>query len=104
MDHHVGDLHPLIVGAFSPAEAVSVLTRLDREIELIQGLLERVLVFDEAISHACDVCAELDCLLSLAEAARTYGYRRPDMVQENVIDIVQGRYTKLELCILCRAT
>lgn len=77
MDTHIGDMHSSIV---------------DREIEIIQELLDEILVFDEAMSHACDVCAELDCLLSFAEASRAYGYHRPSMVQNNVIDITQGRY------------
>lgn len=76
MDDHIGDLHSSIV---------------DREIEIIQELLERILVFDRSMNKACDVCAELDCLLSFAEASRMYNYRRPQMVEDNVIDIIQGR-------------
>jgi DNA mismatch repair protein MSH5 len=77
MDIHIGDLHSLIV---------------DREIEIMQELLEDILVYEQSMSHACDVCAELDCLLSFAEASRLYNYQRPQMVEENVIDIYQGRY------------
>ena len=76
MDIHIGDLLSLIV---------------DREIEIIQGLLEEILVYDQVMGHACDVCAELDCLLSFAEASRMYNYQRPRMVEENIIDIQQGR-------------
>lgn len=64
----------------------------DREIEIVQSLQDKVLVYDKAMGHACDVCAELDCLLSFAEAARAGDYRRPRMVEENIIDIKQGRY------------
>lgn len=77
MDAHIGDLHSLIV---------------DREIEIIQALLEEVLVYDTPISYACDVCAELDCLLAFADVSTAYDYRRPVMVEDNIIDIVQGRY------------
>jgi DNA mismatch repair protein MSH5 len=77
MDIHIGDLHSLIV---------------DREIEIIQELLEDILIYEQSMSHACDVCAELDCLLSFAEASRVYNYQRPQMVEENIIDIYQGRY------------
>ncbi|KAG6868980.1 hypothetical protein C0993_006502 [Termitomyces sp. T159_Od127] len=63
----------------------------DREIEIIQNLLDELLVYDALISQACHACAELDCLLSFADASRTYNYRRPVMVEENVIDIYQGR-------------
>lgn len=77
MDIHIGDLYSLIV---------------DREIEIIQELLEDILIYEQSMSHACDACAELDCLLSFAEASRMYNYQRPHMVEENIIDIYQGRY------------
>jgi DNA mismatch repair protein MSH5 len=66
-------------------------TSSDREIEIIQTLLEKVGVFEEAMATTCDYCAELDCLLSFAEASRAYNYVRPDMVEDNVIDIRAGR-------------
>ncbi|KAF5315435.1 hypothetical protein D9619_007366 [Psilocybe cf. subviscida] len=77
MDTHIGDLHSTIV---------------DRELEIIQELLEEVLLCDDLVSSACDVCAELDCLLSFAEATRVYDYTRPEMVDENMIEIIQGRH------------
>ncbi|KAF8158095.1 hypothetical protein B0H34DRAFT_749503 [Crassisporium funariophilum] len=77
MDTHIGDLHSTIV---------------DRELEIVQELLEMVLQCDEEISSACSVCAELDCLLSFAGASRQFDYRRPEMVQDNVIEIIQGRH------------
>ncbi|KAF9468500.1 DNA mismatch repair protein MutS [Collybia nuda] len=77
MDEHIGDLHSSIV---------------DREIEIIQELLEEILIYDKSINNACDVCAELDCLLSFAEASRARDYQRPQMVEDNVINIVQGRH------------
>lgn len=48
-------------------------------------------MYDEEMTHACDVCAELDCLLSFAEASRACNYVRPQMTEENVLDIKQGR-------------
>ena len=63
----------------------------DREIEITQALLEKVLVYDEAMTVACDVCAELDCLLAFAQASRAFNYVRPTLIEENVIDIRQGR-------------
>ncbi|KAG1751159.1 DNA mismatch repair protein MutS [Suillus lakei] len=77
MDTHIGDLHPSIV---------------DREIEIVQELLERILVFSEGMRHTCDVCAELDCLLAFAEASRAYNYCRPQMSEDPIIDIDQGRH------------
>ncbi|PCH40222.1 nucleoside triphosphate hydrolase protein [Wolfiporia cocos MD-104 SS10] len=84
MDAHIGDLHSSIV---------------DREIEIVQSLLEKIIVFDKALSHISDVCAELDCLLSFAEAARGCNYVRPHMTEGNIIDIKQGRHPLQELVV-----
>ncbi|KAH9846354.1 muts domain V-domain-containing protein [Lenzites betulinus] len=84
MDMHIGDLHPAIV---------------DREIEIIQVLQEKVLAFEADIARACDICAELDCLLSFAAASRAQDYRRPRMTEMNVINIKQGRHPLQELVV-----
>jgi DNA mismatch repair protein MSH5 len=63
----------------------------DREIEIVQTLLEGVLQVISDIETACDVCAELDCLLSFAESSRAFDYRRPIMVEEDIMDIEGGR-------------
>ena len=60
--------------------------------EIIHELAEKLLPFSGAISEACDICAELDCLLCFAEATNQYSYRRPQMSEENVVNIKQGRY------------
>ncbi|KAI0061404.1 hypothetical protein BV25DRAFT_1870738 [Artomyces pyxidatus] len=64
----------------------------DREIEIMQELQEKIMVDDEIMSQACAICAELDCLLSFAEASVAFNYRRPQMTEENVIIIKQGRH------------
>lgn len=78
--------------------------RADREIEIIQALVDKILVFEEAMGHACDVCAELDCLLCFAETSNAYGYARPEMCEENITNIKQGRsvFSSLLICMaLC---
>ncbi|KAK7681540.1 hypothetical protein QCA50_015272 [Cerrena zonata] len=74
-------------------------THLDREIEITQALQEKVVEYAKVILAACDVCAEADCLLSFAEASRAYGYTRPEMTDENVIDIRRGRHPLQELVV-----
>jgi hypothetical protein len=93
LDKHLGDLYPSIIGEFRVrySRAASPKNKEDRELEIIHGLAESVLPFAEAISEACDICAELDCLLCFADAANLYNYRRPRMSEENVIHIKQGR-------------
>jgi len=67
------------------------LTPTDRELEIVEDLLQKVLVHEEVLTRICDLCAELDCLLSFAQAARTYDFNMPDMCEDNVIKIVKGR-------------
>ena len=76
MDAHIGDLHSTIV---------------DRELEIIQELLNEVTAHETSVTAACEVCAELDCLLSLAQASIMNNYVRPEMVQENMFEIIGGR-------------
>jgi len=76
MDVHIGDLHSAIV---------------DRELEIIQELSEEVFGNLDSIIAASDVCAELDCLLSFAQTSRQYDYCRPEIVEDNIIEIVQGK-------------
>jgi DNA mismatch repair protein MSH5 len=64
---------------------------IDREIEIVQTLLEDVLKMERDIEAACDVGAELDCLLSFTTASRTYEYTRPTMVESDVMNIIGGR-------------
>ncbi|KAH8104687.1 DNA mismatch repair protein MutS [Cristinia sonorae] len=84
MDHHIGDVHSAIV---------------DKEIEIIQSLQEKILTFGDTIAKACDICAELDCLLSLAEASRAYNFTRPRMTEDTVTFIKQGRHPLQELAV-----
>ncbi|KZV73807.1 hypothetical protein PENSPDRAFT_648571 [Peniophora sp. CONT] len=77
LDKHLGDLYPSIV---------------DRELEIIQELQEGVLQYDGLMSKACDICAELDCLICFAKASKAYDYRQPEMSEDNVLIIKQGRH------------
>ena len=84
MDEHFGDLCTDIC---------------DREIEIIHELATNVLKFDESLNAASDVCAELDCLLALAEGAKRYDFCRPDLTESNIIDIRGGRHPLQELTV-----
>ena len=74
----------------------------DREIEIIHALKERILVYDQAITKACDTCAELDCLLCFASASTSFNYCRPHMSEENVLLIKRGRYARYHCRHPCR--
>ncbi|GJJ15544.1 hypothetical protein Clacol_009822 [Clathrus columnatus] len=79
LDEHIGDLHPAIV---------------DREIEIIHTLEQRILIHKEMILAIVDVCAELDChsLLAFAEVSKLYNYVCPEIVEESLLDIREGRH------------
>jgi DNA mismatch repair protein MSH5 len=95
LDKYVGDLHSNIVGrrVFNSTGASSkVELSIDREIEIIQGLAERVLPAEDVIAAAADACAELDVLLALSAASRAFDYRQPQMVEQDIIHIIGGRH------------
>ncbi|PWW76611.1 hypothetical protein C7212DRAFT_357556 [Tuber magnatum] len=71
----------------------------DREIELVHAMKCRVLQHDSALVSCATVCAELDCLLAMAEAAERYKFTRPVIVTDNVINIKGGRHPLQELCV-----
>ncbi|GAA5937745.1 MutS family protein MSH5 [Sporobolomyces koalae] len=83
LDLHVGDLQSLVV---------------DKEIEIVQALVERVEVIEGAIQATSRVLAELDCLLAFAEAARDNHWSCPIMTEEPVCRISGGRHPLAELC------
>jgi DNA mismatch repair protein MSH5 len=92
LDHHIGDLYPHIVGKSNfPPNRLMIAYFSDREIEIIQTLLEKAVVYEDTLARTSELCAELDCLLSFAEASRTHNYVRPEMTHENIIDISRGR-------------
>ncbi|KAI8907567.1 muts domain V-domain-containing protein [Powellomyces hirtus] len=83
LDENLGDIHSIIV---------------DREIELMQKLQETILEYRSPLIKIAHVCAELDCILSFAKAARDHHYNCPQMTEENILHIVKGRHPIQELC------
>lgn len=62
LDIHLGDVHGYIV---------------DREVELVQDMLLKVLDVQEVLCQCADSLAELDVLLAFAEAGRQCEFRIP---------------------------
>ena len=81
LDENLGDLHSNIS---------------DREIEIMHRLCETILEYKNALTEMTNAFAELDCLVSLTNAARKYRYTRPTMTNENILNITQGRHPLLE--------
>lgn len=69
----------------------------DREIELLYQMQIRVLEHSSFLIECSDLLTELDCLLSFAEAAKRYNYCKPEMTEDSVLHIQQGRHPIKEL-------
>ncbi|KAG9520158.1 hypothetical protein KCU93_g7807, partial [Aureobasidium melanogenum] len=64
----------------------------DREIEIIHELAEKILQYEDLLTAASDVCAEIDCILALAQGARNHNLVRPRLTESNILDIRGGRH------------
>ncbi|KAF9141882.1 MutS protein msh5 [Mortierella sp. GBA39] len=84
LDEHLGDIHGLIV---------------DREIDILQALQERIIENSQFLVTCSDHCAELDVLVSLARVARLHNYRRPTMVEGTILKIMNGRHPLQEMVV-----
>ncbi|GAA5812728.1 hypothetical protein MFLAVUS_006186 [Mucor flavus] len=84
LDETIGDIHAMIA---------------DKEIEIIQGLSERVLQHTDPFSEASTLLSELDCLLSLSLAALRFNYVEPIITMDDSLIITQGRHPLQELCV-----
>ncbi|KAF9331320.1 MutS protein msh5 [Podila minutissima] len=76
LDEDLGDLHGLIV---------------DREIDILQALQERIQEYELFLLSCSEVCSGLDALLALAYSAKLRNYKQPVMTNKNVLCIERGR-------------
>ncbi|CAE6481023.1 unnamed protein product [Rhizoctonia solani] len=72
---------------------------LDREIEIMEETLGRVLKHDKAIIAVCEAAAEVDCLLSLTFASWLHDWVKPEMTEENVLEIRGGTHPLQSLLV-----
>ncbi|KEF51694.1 uncharacterized protein A1O9_12329 [Exophiala aquamarina CBS 119918] len=84
MDHDLGDLYAVIC---------------DYEIEIAHDLAQDILAHEKLLITVSDLCGELDCLLALAHAARQYKLTRPQITEENIIEIKGGRHLLHEMSV-----
>lgn len=66
------------------------------EYELFQELRQRVCTHLQQIQRTARAVAAVDCLGSLAQVAIQYNYVRPEVVEETVLDIRDGRHPVLD--------
>ncbi|CCG84549.1 protein of unknown function [Taphrina deformans PYCC 5710] len=84
LDEYFGDVHSLVV---------------DREIELLYQLQLRILEHSQLLLNCSEIIAELDCLLAYALAAKKYKWVRPQMTDQNVLSVQEGRHPLYELVV-----
>ncbi len=68
----------------------------ERERELFDALAQRFVDRLAGVAAFADAVAQLDALLAFAEKALRRGWVRPHVVEEPVLDIVQGRHPVLD--------
>lgn len=66
------------------------------EMEIFQELLGSIAPFIATIQGNAHLAAQIDCLLCFAHNARQYNYRRPQFLEEPVLEIRQGRHPVIE--------
>ena len=69
---------------------------LEREQALFLALRERVSAAAERLCQVGEGLARLDVLAGLAEVAQTHGYVRPELSEEPVLEIEEGRHPVVE--------
>ncbi len=67
-----------------------------REFELFAQLRDRVAAQTGRLLQTAEVLAWLDVLAGLAELASERGYTRPEIADESILDIVEGKHPVLE--------
>ncbi len=82
------ELENKILGAEEKSKAL--------ELKIFQELRDFIVEFTPLIQQTAEVIAELDSLMSLAETARKYNYIRPQISDDDVIDIKGGRHPVLD--------
>ena len=66
------------------------------EYEIFQEIRQKVTAFTLPLQKNAQALAELDVLLSLAQVSLKYDYVKPELVEDKIIQIQDGRHPVLE--------
>ncbi len=69
----------------------------DLEFELFYGIQKKVIAVRSKLQRNAGVLAHLDALINLAMIARSRGYTRPKIVEDAVLNIIDGRHPVLDV-------
>lgn len=75
LDEEIGDIFGIIC---------------DFELEILQSLQEELYKYFSMIEKSCNLSAQIDCHISLAWAAKKYGYVRPILSNDLSVEIIDG--------------
>ncbi len=66
------------------------------QVELFTKVIKEIMPFIKAIQNNSHLISELDCLLSFAKQAADSNYTRPQLLENDVLQIVGGRHPVIE--------
>ncbi|EGY18511.1 DNA mismatch repair protein mutS [Verticillium dahliae VdLs.17] len=100
LDAHLGDMYGGILGRPSDLKlCFHTDYSKDLEVEILHNLAVDVMVHEDALLAAADICGELDALVAMALAAGKYGWTAPKVTMSNVLSIRAGRHPLQELVL-----
>ncbi|MBN1626579.1 MAG: DNA mismatch repair protein MutS, partial [Deltaproteobacteria bacterium] len=70
--------------------------RVQLELEIFEQVREKIALENQRIKETAALIGEMDVLSALAETAELFGYTCPEVNEENVIDIIDGRHPVIE--------
>uniref|UniRef100_A0A8C2F8S2 MutS protein homolog 5 n=1 Tax=Cyprinus carpio TaxID=7962 RepID=A0A8C2F8S2_CYPCA len=71
---------------------------LDLEMVVMRKLQASVLQRSHCLYKVMSLCAELDCLIALAQASLDHGYCSPTLTSNHRLALIESRHPLLELC------
>ncbi|XP_045777842.1 mutS protein homolog 5-like isoform X2 [Maniola jurtina] len=77
LDMMIGDTYPEIVA---------------HETRIMMRLTSTILENLHTLAAAIDICAELDCLITISKVCKEYSFVKPTLTRDKVISIVQGKH------------
>ncbi|KAI7801218.1 mutS protein homolog 5 [Triplophysa rosa] len=83
LDNMLGDLHCDII---------------DLEMAVMRDLQAAVLQRSGCLYNVMNLCAELDCLIALAQASQDHSYCCPTLTPNHRLALIESRHPLLELC------
>ncbi|UYV80047.1 msh-5 [Cordylochernes scorpioides] len=73
----------------------------DQETKIMHNLQNEILKISSVLQDILTYIAQLDCLLALALTSREMNYIKPEIVNDGIFSITNGRHPLQELCTPC---